>query len=70
MTVKQRAGGEAHACNVKMRPLTVSCFPLNSVSLGTPELSKDPIGLLSIFREVSKRIETHSSTSVSEAACT
>ena len=32
-------------------------FPLNSVSLGTPELSKDPVGLLSIFREVSKRIE-------------
>ena len=33
--------------------------PLNSVSPGTPELSKDPISLLPIFSEVSKRIETH-----------
>ena len=43
---------------------------MNFVSLGTPKLSKDPSSLLSIFCEVSKRIEAHHSTSVSGAACT
>ena len=43
--VKQRASGIAHPFNVKMRLLTVSRFPLNSVSLGTPKLSKDPSNL-------------------------
>ena len=40
-----------------MRPLKVSCFPLNFVSPGTPELSKGPNSLLPILNEVSKRIE-------------
>ena len=68
MTVKQHAGGEAHACYVKMRPLTVRCFPFELCQPGNAQLSKDPSSLLSIFCEVSKRIETHSSISVSGAA--
>ena len=49
--VKQHAGGEAHACHVKVR-LTVGCFLLNFDSLGPPKLSKAPISLLFIMRRI------------------
>ena len=55
MTVKQHAAREAHACYVKMRPLTVRCFPFELCQPGNAQLSKDPSSLLSIFCEVEQK---------------